>query len=131
MGQTRIGRGSKIDNLVQVAHNVTVSEQCIVVAQVGLSGSVLLGAGCLIGGQVGVVEGARLADGVRVGARSGVFQSSLTPNETISGEPAHSHSDRKREIFRIMQLPQLFDRVASLEKKVAIRDGTTDHRETG
>jgi UDP-3-O-[3-hydroxymyristoyl] glucosamine N-acyltransferase len=131
VGETRIGRGSKIDNLVQVAHNVVLGPLCILAGQVGLSGSVRLGTGCVMAGQVGVADGLELADGTQVGARSGVMSSIPEPNTTVYGDPATDHQLMKRVRLRLKKLPQLFDRVASLEKKVANRDGATDHRETG
>lgn len=127
VGETRIGRGTKIDNLVQVAHNVTIGPLSILVAQVGLAGSVRLGAGCLLGGQVGITEGVVLGDGTRVGAKSGVMNDFLDPNQTVMGIPAQAATTHNRDVIRVRRLPQLIERVADLEKKVASLEGAKDH----
>lgn len=127
VGETRIGRGTKIDNQVQVAHNVTVGPLSILVAQVGLAGSVRLGAGCILGGQVGVAEGVFLADGTRVAAQSGVMNDFPDPNHTVMGSPAQEHTAHKRDVLRVRRLPQLTDRVVALEKKVTSLEGAKDH----
>ena len=72
LGTTRIGRGSKIDNLVQVAHNVDIGRHCIIAAQTGISGSVIVEDGVVLGGQVGVADGARIEQGATVGAQAGI-----------------------------------------------------------
>lgn len=127
VGETRIGRGTKIDNQVQVAHNVNIGPLSILVGQVGLSGSVRLGAGCVLGGQVGVTDGLHLADGTRVAAKSAVMNSFTEPNQTLMGIPAQDHMAHKRELIRARRLPQLNERVVALEKKVASLEGATDH----
>ena len=90
LGETRIGRGVKIDNLVHLAHNVTVGEHSLLVAQVGVSGSTKLGRRVILAGQVGLVGHIELGDGVRVGAQSGVNHS-VPAGQDVSGSPAFSH----------------------------------------
>lgn len=128
VGETRIGRGTKIDNHVQVAHNATIGPLSILVAQVGLSGSVRLGAGCVLGGQVGVTDGVTMAAGTRVAAKTAVMQDVPTPNQTVMGIPAQDHTAQKRDILRVRKrLPKLLDRVDAIEKKVASLEGAKDH----
>lgn len=127
VGETRIGRGTKIDNHVQVAHNAQVGPLCILVAQVGLSGSVRLGVGCALGGQAGVTEGVHLADGTRIAAQSGVMTDIRKPQQTVMGTPAQEHMTHKRELLELRRLSLLKDRVNALEKKVASLEGATDH----
>jgi UDP-3-O-[3-hydroxymyristoyl] glucosamine N-acyltransferase len=91
LGATRIGRGTKIDNLVQIAHNVEIGPLCLIVAQVGISGSTKLGMGVVAAGQVGIVGHLEIGDGVRIGAQSGV-SNDVAAGETVSGYPARSHA---------------------------------------
>ncbi|MCK7511157.1 MAG: hypothetical protein MZV70_48580 [Desulfobacterales bacterium] len=86
LGRTWIQRGVKIDNLVQIAHNVVIGEYSIVVAQVGISGSTQLGKGVIIGGQAGIVGHIRIGDGVMVAARSGVHKD-VPPGQIVAGHP--------------------------------------------
>jgi UDP-3-O-[3-hydroxymyristoyl] glucosamine N-acyltransferase len=97
IGDTVIGEGSKIDNQVQIGHNVSVGRHCIVVAQCGLSGSVTLGDYVMLGGQVGVADHVTIGEGARIGAQSGV-PSDIPPGETWFGYPALPG----REYFRII-----------------------------
>lgn len=127
VGETRIGRGTKIDNQVQVAHNVSVGPLSILVSQVGLSGSVRLGAGCILGGQVGIADGVYLADGTRVAAQSGLMNDFPDPNTTVMGTPGQDHTAHKRDLLRVRRLPQLTERVVALEKKVTSLEGAKDH----
>ncbi len=95
IGQTRIGAGAKIDNLVHIGHNCTVGPGTIIAAQTGLSGSVTLGAGTLVGGQVGIVEHTIVGDGARIGAQSGVTRT-VAAGETVLGTPAEPAMKMKR-----------------------------------
>ena len=88
--ETRIGRGTKIDNLVQIGHNVIVGPHCIIVGQVGLAGSVHVGAGVVLGGQSAVRDHITLGDGSMIAACSAVAED-VTPNTTVSGLPALPH----------------------------------------
>lgn len=115
---TRIGNGSKIDNLVQIGHNVVIGEHCIVVAQVGISGSTQLEDYVTVGGQAGLVGHIKIGRGAMVGAQSGVTKS--IPSEgVVFGYPAISLSLFKRINAFIQRLPQLFQRTKQLEQRVA------------
>ncbi|HEX5131141.1 MAG TPA: UDP-3-O-(3-hydroxymyristoyl)glucosamine N-acyltransferase [Candidatus Krumholzibacteria bacterium] len=116
-GATVIHRGTKIDNLVQIAHNVVVGEHGVVAAQTGVSGSAEIGDRVVIGGQVGVVGHISIGDGVTVAARSGVTKS-LEPGITVSGYPARDHALARRVIAYTAMLPALFERVKMLEKRL-------------
>ena len=117
-GTTRIARGTKIDNLVQIAHNVTVGEDSIVVAQVGISGSTEIGSGVVIAGQAGLAGHIRVGDGAVVAAQSGVTRD-VPPNERVSGYPARKHSQAKRLLACVAKLPDLIRKVGELERRLA------------
>lgn len=130
LGATRIGRGTKIDNLCMIAHNVRIGPCCIIIAQCGIAGSATLGAGVVMGGQSGVTQGVRVGDGVRVGAKS-VVQTDIAPGMTVWGVPAQEQMTEKRERARVRMLPKLFDRVSALEKRLAQLEASADHRKSG
>jgi len=115
LGPTKVGRGSKIDNLVQIAHNVEIGEYCIIVSQVGISGSTKLGNGVILAGQVGLVGHIELGDGVTIGAQSGV-SGSIPPGQTYFGYPARPIMETKRIEACLSRLPELFRRVRALEE---------------
>ena len=117
LGETVIGRGTKIDNLVQVAHNVKVGPLSLLVAQCGISGSTELGQGVILAGQVGVVGHLKLGDGARVGAQSGVSRD-LADGETVSGSPAIDHRDWLRLSAALPKLADLLKQVRKLEKRI-------------
>jgi len=114
---TRIGDGSKLDNLVQIGHNVVVGKHCIVVAQVGISGSTELEDYVVVGGQAGLVGHIRVGRGAQVGAQSGVARS-VPPGETVTGYPAVPQALFRRISAYLQKLPQLFQRTKSLEEKI-------------
>jgi UDP-3-O-[3-hydroxymyristoyl] glucosamine N-acyltransferase len=114
---TRIGRGTKIDNLVQIGHNSQIGEDCCIVSQVGISGSVRLGAGVTLAGQVGVADHVALGDGVVVGAQAGVH--SDLPSGIWLGTPAIP-VERARRVFPVIaHLPEYRERVRELERRLA------------
>ncbi|MBX2990928.1 MAG: UDP-3-O-(3-hydroxymyristoyl)glucosamine N-acyltransferase [Bacteroidetes bacterium] len=119
LGETRIKSGVKLDNLIQVAHNVVIGENTVSAAQAGISGSTKVGKNCMLGGQVGLTGHLTIADGTKIGAQSGVHRSVEKPNTTIFGYPAYP----QREAFRIQgaatQLPDLIVTVRELQKRVA------------
>jgi len=115
LGETRIGAGTKIDNLVQIAHNVTIGEHSLLVAQVGISGSTRLGKYVTLAGQVGVAGHVEIGDGVRVGAQSGV-PNSLVAGQTYSGYPVQPHKDWLRTMAALPRVPELLKRIKRLEK---------------
>jgi UDP-3-O-[3-hydroxymyristoyl] glucosamine N-acyltransferase len=117
VGSTVIGAGTKIDNLVQIAHNVKVGRNCLLVSQVGVAGSTELGDNVVLGGQVGVVGHIKVGAGAQVGAQSGLM-SDVEPGKIMFGSPARPH----REAFKLQalygRLPELFDAVKKIQKKL-------------
>ncbi|MCS7272965.1 MAG: UDP-3-O-(3-hydroxymyristoyl)glucosamine N-acyltransferase [Fimbriimonadales bacterium] len=120
-GETRIGPGTKIDNLVQVAHNVQVGAHCLLVAQVGIAGSATLGHHVILAGQVGVKDHVHIGDNVVVGAQGGVAKN-LPPNGVYWGTPAVPHHEWLRALAHLYKLPELFKRVEALERRLRERD---------
>lgn len=125
LGTTWIQRGVKIDNLVQVAHNVVVGEDSIIVAQVGISGSVQIGKNVILAGQVGVVGHVEIGDGARVGAQSGIAQS-VPAGQVVSGSPAIHHQDWLRNCHMIRRLPEWRKRLMEVEKRLAALEQGTE-----
>lgn len=120
IGATVIGKGTKIDNLVQVAHNVQLGEHCIVVAQVGFAGSTKLGNYVVLGGQVGIAGHLKIGNQVTVAAQSGVMHD-IPDGEKWFGSPAQPDRQTKRQLLAIQQLPELLRRVKELENQLAER----------
>jgi len=118
LGSTRICRGSKIDNLVQVAHNVVIGDGSIIVAQVGISGSTRIGRGVVLAGQAGIVGHIEIGDGAMVAAQAGVTKS-VPPGERVSGYPARKHSAAKRHYVLMEHLPKLVGSVRGLESRIS------------
>ena len=116
LGPTRIGNCVKIDNLVQIAHNVEIGDYSIIVAQVGISGSTKLGRGVILAGQVGLVGHIELGDRVTIGAQSGVSHD-IPAGKTYFGCPAREIMETKRIEACLSRLPQLFIRVRELENR--------------
>ncbi|MBI5266943.1 MAG: UDP-3-O-(3-hydroxymyristoyl)glucosamine N-acyltransferase [candidate division Zixibacteria bacterium] len=119
LGPTVIGAGTKIDNLVQIAHNVEMGKNCIIVSQVGISGSTKLGDGVVLAGQVGLVGHIELGSGVQVGAQSGVSRS-IPSGESWFGYPAREIHQSRRIVAVQDRLPDLWKRLLRLEKKVGV-----------
>ena len=117
LGPTRIGRGTKLDNLVQIAHNVQIGQHSVIVAQVGISGSAKIGNGVQMGGQVGIVGHIEIGDGVRVAAQSGV-SGSLEAGATVLGSPARDIKDARRQLAAASRLPDILKRLRRIEKKL-------------
>ncbi|HRI12958.1 MAG TPA: UDP-3-O-(3-hydroxymyristoyl)glucosamine N-acyltransferase [Verrucomicrobiota bacterium] len=118
LGATIIGRGTKIDNLVQVAHNVTIGEHSVIVAQVGIAGSTKVGSFSTIAGQVGIAGHLRIGDRTTIAAQSGVMNH-IPEGQKWMGTPAHPDRVTKRQWLAIERLPELLRRVAELEKQIA------------
>lgn len=116
--KTIIGRGTKIDNLVQIAHNVVTGENCIIVAQAGVSGSTILGDGVILAGQSGLVGHIRIGDKAIVAAQAGVTKS-VPAGVKVSGYPAKPHTEAKRVNACIQHLPQLYKKIKELEARVS------------
>ena len=124
-GQTRIGRGTKIDNLVQVAHNVQIGPGCILVAQCGLAGSLRAGRNVVIGGHAGLRDNIVIGDGARVSACACVA-GDVPAGETVAGTPAGPLSVQRRVWVALRKLPDLLKRVASLESRLGKLDAADD-----
>lgn len=117
LGETRIARGTKIDNLVQVAHNVHIGENSAIAAQVGISGSTRIGSRVLIGGQAGLVGHIEIGDNMIIGAQAGVTKS-FDIRGMISGYPARPQFQAMKVEAALQQLPQLLKRVKVLEELI-------------
>jgi len=118
LGPTIIGRGTKVDNLVQIAHNVTFGEHCLVIAQAGIAGSTKLGNYVTLAGQVGLAGHLKVGNRAVVAAQSGVMHD-IPDGDKWFGSPAQPDRQWKRQILAIQQLPQLLRRVTDLEKALA------------
>ena len=121
LGPTIIGKGTKIDNLVQVAHNVTIGEHCILVSQSGIAGSTKLGSYVILGGQVGLAGHLKIGNGASVGAQSGVM-TNIPDGEKWLWTPAQPDRQAKRQMIALQQLPELFRRVKELERQLAAKE---------
>ncbi|MBS1731495.1 MAG: UDP-3-O-(3-hydroxymyristoyl)glucosamine N-acyltransferase [Bacteroidetes bacterium] len=116
IGSTLIKAGAKLDNLIQVAHNVEVGNNTVIAAQAGISGSTKIGNNVQIGGQAGIVGHIQIADGCKVNAQSGVTKTLKTPNTSLTGSPAFDYTSALRSQAITRKLPDLEKRVAELEK---------------
>jgi UDP-3-O-[3-hydroxymyristoyl] glucosamine N-acyltransferase len=118
MGSTVIKAGAKLDNLIQIAHNVEIGEDTVIAAQAGISGSTKVGKNVMIGGQAGIVGHIQIADGGRINAQSGVSKSMKEPYSTVTGSPAADYTSvlRSQAVFR--NLPEMEKRIQELEKLV-------------
>ena len=121
-GATIIKRGTKIDNLVQIAHNVVVGENCLITAQVGIAGSAQIGNWVTFGGQSGAVGHIRIGDNVTVAARAGVTKD-IPPNQFVSGFPAEPHAKELRRQAAMRKLPEMISTVRELERRVRELEG--------
>lgn len=119
MGSTLIRKGTKLDNLLQIAHNVEVGEHGVIAAQTGISGSTKLGKNVMIGGQVGIVGHITIADGTRINGQSGVSKSVTEPNTALNGRPAYDYGASMRAQAVYKKLPDLDKKIKELEALVA------------
>lgn len=118
-GLTTIGSGTKIDNLVHIAHNVRVGSSCVLAGQVGIAGSSTLGAGCMLGGQVGVKDHVHLQDRVQVGAQSGLMRD-VSAGEVVFGSPAVPMRQKLREMAAATRMPDTLKQISAMEKRLAV-----------
>lgn len=119
LGSTIIRKGVKLDNLIQIAHNVEIGENTVIAAQTGVAGSTKIGKDCMIGGQVGIVGHITIADKVKIAAQSGIGSSLTTEGEILQGSPAFGIGDYKRSYVVYRKLPALEKRVKELEQIIA------------
>ena len=117
MGSTIIRKGVKLDNLIQIGHNVEIGENTVVAAQSGIAGSTKVGRDCMIGGQVGIVGHLTIGNRVKIAAQSGI-SSNIKDNEVIQGSPAFNHFDYKKAYVLFRRLPELSKKINELESKI-------------
>ena len=118
IGSTIIKSGAKLDNLIQIAHNVEVGNNTVIAAQSGVSGSARIGRNVMIGGQAGIVGHIQIADGSKINAQSGVAKSIKTPNTAVTGSPAYDYGQALRSQILSRNLPELEKRVKELEMMI-------------
>ncbi len=123
-GVTRIGRGTKIDNLVQIAHNCDIGEHCIIVGQAGMGGSTSLGQHVILGGRVGVKDHVKLGNGVQVAAGAKVYND-IQDNLVVSGTPAQANRRNLREFAAVHRLPELLRDFRRLLRRVEDLEAVT------
>jgi UDP-3-O-[3-hydroxymyristoyl] glucosamine N-acyltransferase len=118
LGSTLIMKGAKLDNLIQIAHNVEVGHHTVVAAQAGVSGSTKIGNNVMIGGQAGIVGHLVIADGSKINAQSGVSKSIKKPNTAVTGSPAFDYTSALRSQAISRSLPELEKRIKDLEQMI-------------
>lgn len=118
IGSTIIRAGAKLDNLIQIAHNVEIGNNTVIAAQAGVSGSTKIGNSVMIGGQAGVVGHLQIADGSKINAQSGVSKSIKKPNSTVTGSPAFDYTSTLRSQAIARNLPEMEKRLTELENKI-------------
>ncbi|MBU1823154.1 MAG: UDP-3-O-(3-hydroxymyristoyl)glucosamine N-acyltransferase [Bacteroidetes bacterium] len=118
MGSTIIRAGVKIDNLVQIAHNVEIGKNTVVAAQTGISGSTKIGEQCVIAGQVGIAGHLSIANYTKIGAQSGLGKNIRKEGLSLSGSPAYNLNDHLRALAVVRKLPDLEKRVEAMEKEM-------------
>jgi len=127
-GSTTIGAGTKIDNLVQIAHNVVIGKCCLIAALVGVSGSCKLGDGVVLAGQVGLADNISIGSGVIVGAKAGVM-SDVPPGKQLAWTPAIDRKDALRIVGSVMRLPKMTQQLKELNKRIESLEASEDHQE--
>jgi UDP-3-O-[3-hydroxymyristoyl] glucosamine N-acyltransferase len=118
MGSTIIRQGVKLDNLIQIAHNVEIGKNTVMAAQSGISGSAKIGENCIIGGQVGIVGHIKIADKTGIGAQSGIGKSISKPGTAVQGSPAFDYKENLKSMVVFRKLPLLQKRLDELEEKI-------------
>jgi UDP-3-O-[3-hydroxymyristoyl] glucosamine N-acyltransferase len=118
IGSTFIKSGAKLDNLIQIAHNVEVGNNTVIAAQAGVSGSTKIGNNVMIGGQAGIVGHLQIADGSKINAQSGVSKSIKTPNTAVTGSPAFDYTSALRSQAVSRKLPEIEKRLKELEDMI-------------
>ena len=116
LGSTVIRKGVKLDNQIQIAHNVEIGENTVIAAQTGVAGSTKIGKNCMIGGQVGIAGHLIVGNGVRIQAQTGVGRN-LKDNETLQGSPALAYSDYNKSYVHFKNLPKIVSEIEELKKK--------------
>ena len=119
MGSTKINKGVKLDNFVQIAHNVEIGENTVIASQSGVAGSTKIGKNCMIGGQVGIIGHLEIADNTKIAAQSGIGQSIKTPGTIVQGSPAFDFLPYKKSYVGFKKLPDLMLKIDALEKEIS------------
>jgi UDP-3-O-[3-hydroxymyristoyl] glucosamine N-acyltransferase len=122
VGSTIIRKGVKIDNLIQVAHNVTIGENTVIAAQTGISGSTAIGKNCMIGGQVGIIGHLKIADGVMIAAQSGIGKSINEEKSVHEGSPAFPYRDFQRSYVHFRRFDSIVKRINVVERLIKERE---------
>ncbi|WP_374550083.1 UDP-3-O-(3-hydroxymyristoyl)glucosamine N-acyltransferase [Flavobacterium sp.] len=117
LGSTIIRKGVKLDNQIQIAHNVEIGENTVIASQTGIAGSTKIGKNCMIGGQVGIVGHITIGDRVRIQAQSGIGKS-IPDGETIQGSPAFNYGDWNKSYVHFRNLPKIVSDIEDLKKKI-------------
>ncbi|MEZ4811006.1 MAG: UDP-3-O-(3-hydroxymyristoyl)glucosamine N-acyltransferase [Allomuricauda sp.] len=117
LGSTILRKGVKLDNQIQIAHNVEIGEHTAIAAQTGIAGSTKIGKNCLIGGQVGIVGHITIGDRVKIQAQSGIGRN-VKDDEVLQGSPALNYGDYNKSYVHFKNLPKLVNKITSIEKKI-------------
>lgn len=117
MGSTILRKGVKLDNQIQIAHNVEIGEHTVIAAQTGVAGSTKIGKRCMIGGQVGIVGHITIGDNVRIQAQSGIGRN-VKDDEILQGSPALNYGDYNKSYVHFKNLPKIVNNINELEKKI-------------
>ncbi len=117
LGSTLIKKGVKLDNQIQIAHNVTIGENTVIAAQTGIAGSTKIGKNCIIGGQVGIAGHITIGDNVKIQAQTGIGRN-VKDNETLQGSPAFNYGDFNKSYVYFKNLPKIMERFNIVEKKL-------------
>ena len=117
LGSTLIKRGVKLDNQIQIAHNVEIGENTVIAAQTGIAGSTKIGENCMIGGQVGIAGHLIIGNNVKVQAQSGIGRN-VKEGETLQGSPALNYGDYNKSYVHFKNLPKIMDRFNAMEKSI-------------
>jgi UDP-3-O-[3-hydroxymyristoyl] glucosamine N-acyltransferase len=127
LGSTVIRQGVKIDNLIQIAHNVEIGENTVIASQTGIAGSTKIGRNCMIGGQVGIIGHLIIADGTKIAAQSGIGSHVSNENTVLQGSPAFQIGDFKRSYVGYKKLPEMIREVQALKAELAALKQSIQH----
>ena len=117
LGSTIIRKGVKLDNQIQIAHNVEIGKNTVIAAQTGIAGSTKIGENCMIGGQVGIAGHLSIGNNVRIQAQSGIGRN-VKDNETLQGSPAFTYNDYNKSYVHFKNLPKIIHRLTTIEKNI-------------
>ena len=121
MGSTIIRKGVKLDNQIQIAHNVEIGENTVIASQTGIAGSTKVGKNCMIGGQVGIVGHLVIGNNVRIQAQAGVGKN-LEDGDIVQGSPSFGYSDYSKSYVHFRNLPKIVNEIDELKKQIIKKD---------